>query len=172
MLYETDSHGYDDAESEEFLHLATTRNRKRRLNDIDVEDGRSLSTSVTGTPRNSPSTSAYSADVESLGEKKQKSKDFVLAAMPCAVKKNKEDSMVFPDPFPLPTNFRPDVEVCLEKRKITKCTRAAFFTSVSSAMFQYKRFPSRDDYVSVARQIVGKYPFLGSAGFGASYVSH
>ena len=38
-------------------------------------------------------------------------------------------------------------------------------------MFQYKRYPSRDDFISVARQIIAKYPFLGSASFGASHVS-
>ena len=94
-----------------------------------------------------------------------------LSLLPCQVQ-SKKKAMVLPDPFPLPTNFRPDVEVCLKKRKMTKCTRVAFFTSVSSALFQYKRFSSRDDYVSVARQIVSKYPFLGSAGFGTSYVRH
>ena len=37
-------------------------------------------------------------------------------------------------------------------------------------MFQYKKYRSRDDNFTVARQIVSKYPFLGSKGFGASHV--
>ena len=42
------------------------------------------------------------------------------------------------------------------------------FLTVATAIFQYKKYPSRDDYVTVARQTVHKYPFLGSKRFGAS----
>ena len=52
-----------------------------------------------------------------------------------------------------------------------KSARAAFYTSVAAAMFQYKQYPTNADYVSVAREIEVKYPFLGSKGFGPSYVS-
>jgi len=87
-----------------------------------------------------------------------------------SIKKTKEESTPLPDPFPLPTNFCPDVHLCLVKKKMTKASRAAFYTAVAAAMFQYKRYPSRDDFVSVARQIIAKYPFLGSKSFGASHV--
>ena len=93
------------------------------------------------------------------------SKSFLLVGIPST----KEDSTPLPDPFPLPTKFRPDVHLCLEKKK--NDDRAAFYTSVAAAMFQYKRYPTNADYVAVARQIEGKYSFLGSKGFGPSYVS-
>lgn len=54
---------------------------------------------------------------------------------------------------------------------MTKTTRAAFYSAVAAAMFQYKRYPSHDDFISVARQIIAKYPFIGPTSFGASHVS-
>ena len=112
------------------------------------------------------SSSAYQADNES-----EDSKDFVLVGIPKSIKKTKEESTPLPDPFPLPTNYRPDIHLCLAKKKMTKTARAAIYTAVAAAMFQYKRYPSRDDFISVARQIIAKYPFLGSTSFGASHVS-
>ena len=87
------------------------------------------------------------------------------------MKKSKEDSIFLPDPFPLPVNYRPDIEVALKSGQMTRTTRAGFMSSVAAAMFAYKRFPTRDDYVSVARQIVTMYPFLGSSKLGNKYVS-
>ena len=101
------------------------------------------------------------------------SKQYILdsgCATPSAVKKFFKEDTPLPDPFPLPTNFRSDVHACLNQKKMTKSARAAYFTAVASAMFQFKRYPSRDDFVSVAREIVGKYPFLGSVGLGTTYV--
>lgn len=107
-------------------------------------------------------------DCVSADTKSKDSKEYILVGVPKSIKKTKEESTPLPDPFPLPTNFRPDVHLCLAK--MTKASRAAFFTAVAAAMFQYKRYPSRDDFVSVARQIIAKYPFLGSKSFGASHV--
>ena len=79
--------------------------------------------------------------------------------VPSSVKKSKEDSgQPLPDPFRLPVRFRPDVEAYLKQGRMT--------------MFQFKRFPSRDEKVSVAKQIVSKYPFLGTTGLGTTYVSY
>lgn len=78
-----------------------------------------------------------------------------------AVKKIKEE-VVLPDPFPLPANYRADVEVALETGEMTRLTRASFITSVTDAIFAYKRYPSRDDYVIISKQIIAKYPFLAS----------
>ena len=120
--------------------------RPRRLFDNDLAcDEPILSTTSASTSSTYKSTTdtAYQADNDS--------KEFVLAGVPSSVKKTKEDSSPLPDPFPLPTNFRADVHVCLSKKKMTKSARASFFTAVAAAMFQYKRYPSRNDYVSVAR---------------------
>jgi len=54
---------------------------------------------------------------------------------------------------------------------MTTTAKAAYFSAVAGAMFQFKRFPSRDEKVSVAKQIVAKYPFLGTTGLGTTYVS-
>ena len=102
----------------------------------------------------------------------QDSSQFIFIAIPKIVKETKDKCNPLPDPFPLPKHFRPDVHVSLMSQRMTKNTRAAFFSAVASAMFQFKRYPSRDDYVSVARQVVSKYPFFGSKRFGATHVSH
>lgn len=126
------------------------------------------SLSSEGLPHKLSLTKSTDNSMKSGGSESEK--EFLLASLPNLVKKTKEDCTPLPDPFTLPTNFRPDVHLCLTNKKMTKSARAAFFSSVAAAMFQFKRYPSRDDYVSVARQIIGKYPFLGSTGLGASHV--
>ena len=49
-------------------------------------------------------------------------------------------------------------------------TNKAFLSSVASSMFSFKRYPTHNDYVNVARTIVGKYPFMKSP-TGKPYVS-
>ena len=110
----------------------------------------------------------YSLSVEPLPKKSKL--EFKLTELPVAVKKAKEETSELPDPFSLPSNFRPDVKICLSQGKITKTCRTAFFSAVASAMYRYKRYPTRDDYVSVARQNVEIYPLLGSPQVGTSYV--
>ena len=81
-----------------------------------------------------------------------------MLVVPSAVKKIREDeSKSLPNPFPLPVHFRPDVEVCLKQGQMTVVAKAAFFSTVAAAMFQFKRYPSHDEKVSVAKQIVAKY---------------
>ena len=87
-----------------------------------------------------------------------------------AVKKIKEE-VILPDPFPLPANYRADVEVALKTGQITRVTRASFVSSVADAMFAFKRHPSRDDYVIVAKQMISKYPFLGTGKLNNKHVS-
>ena len=70
-------------------------------------------------------TTVYQADTES-----KESKEYIPVGVPKSVKKTKEESTRLPDPFPLPTNFRPDVHLCLAKKKMTKASRAVFYTAV------------------------------------------
>ena len=105
-----------------------------------------------------------------LPVKEEPNTNFALAT-PSVVKKAKEETTPLPDTFPLPSNFRPDFHACLANKKMTKSARAAFFSLVAALMFQFKRYPIRDDYVCVAKQIVSSYPFLGSHGLGTTYVS-
>ena len=67
-----------------------------------------------------------------------------------------------PDPFPLPENFRYDVEVALKSGKMSRETSKSFLSAVASSMLSYKRYPSRDEYVMVAMTIINKYPFMKS----------
>ena len=73
-----------------------------------------------------------------------------------------------PDPFPLPQNFRPDVELALRSGKMTTDTRRAYMSQVASAIFGYKRYPLREEFMRVAGEIVKKYPFLESPMPGGS----
>ena len=73
-----------------------------------------------------------------------------------------------PDPFPLPQNFRPDVELALRAGKMTTDTRRAYMSQVASAIFGYKRYPLREEFMRVAGEIVKKYHFLESTMTGGS----
>ena len=45
-----------------------------------------------------------------------------------------------------------------------------FLSDIASAMLRYKRYPSRDEYVSVSCAVIQAYPFLKSTS-GRPYVS-
>ena len=95
---------------------------------------------------------------------------YTLKALPKSVVKTAEDSIPLPDPFILPKNFRPDVTAALQSGKMTHETDRAFLSAVASSMFSYKRYPTADDYINVARTIIAKYPFMKSP-TGKPYVS-
>ncbi len=75
-----------------------------------------------------------------------------------------------PMPFELPHNYPTIVMVDLEQKKLSGKARAKFIASISSAIFKYKGYPTRDEYNHVGAQIVKKYPFLRSSS-GTGYVS-
>ena len=84
--------------------------------------------------------------------------------------KTEDDCIPLPDPFPLPKNFRSDVEISLKSGNMTRESKSAFLSAVASAMLQYKKYPTKEDYICVARSIILKYPFMKSP-TGATYVS-
>lgn len=49
------------------------------------------------------------------------------------------DEKSIPHPFPIPVNFRPEVEIGL-KSKMTAVARRHFLSSIASAMFSFKRY--------------------------------
>ncbi len=102
--------------------------------------------------------SSGSSSYDALSVASSKAKDeYTLVA----IKKSKEDSSKpLPDPFPLPLHYRPDVEACLKQGRMTATAKTAYFSEVAGAMFQFKRFPSRDEKVSVAKQLWLNIPFL------------
>lgn len=73
-------------------------------------------------------------------------------------------------PLPLPKYYPQDVEVALKRKKLSSREKQRFISEVASAMLRYKRYPSREDYICVARSIVQKYPFFKLSG-GKPYVS-
>ena len=65
-----------------------------------------------------------------------------------------------PDPFPFPKNFSSEVELALSSQKMTKETTSAFLSQIASAMFFYKRKPTKEEYTRVDKDILLKYPFM------------
>ena len=79
---------------------------------------------------------------------------------PAVVKICKPEEESLPDPFPLPKNFPSEVEMALRTQKMTKETNRAFLSAVAAAMLAYKRFPTKEEYTRVAKDILQKYPFM------------
>jgi hypothetical protein len=78
------------------------------------------------------------------------------------VQKTDDDAIPLPDPFPLPKHYQTNVEEALKSGKMLTRERRMFLSDIASAMLRYKRYPSRDDYVSVACAVIQAYPFLKS----------
>jgi len=66
----------------------------------------------------------------------------VFKEIPKAICKTEQDSVPLPDPFELPKNYRPDIELVLKSGKMTTDTNKAFLSTVAAAMFAYKRYPT------------------------------
>ena len=84
--------------------------------------------------------------------------------------KSEDHSIPPPDPFPLPKNYPHQLESVLATGKLSSKQKQAFVSEVASSMLRYKRYPSRDDYICVARSVINKYPFFKTKG-GNPYVS-
>lgn len=52
------------------------------------------------------------------------------------------------------------VSILIPTEKMTPSNTAKFYTRISGIMSMYKRYPAREGYDRVAREIVKKYPFL------------
>ncbi len=79
-----------------------------------------------------------------------------------SLKSKKQAEKSLPDPFPLPENFRRDVEVALKTQKMSRETTRSFYSAVASSMLCYKHYPTKEEYTRVAVEIIRKYPFLKS----------
>ena len=80
--------------------------------------------------------------------------------VPQFIKPVKVDEQPLPDPFPLPRHFTSEVELALTSKKMTRETNALFLSAVASAMLSYKRFPTKEEYTRVAKDIISKYHFM------------
>ena len=105
-------------------------------------------------------------------EKPTTSAKFILKKLPKTISRSNDRDVSLPSPFPLPQNYRADVAAALEAGQMTTDTEKAFFSSIASAIFKYKKMPTTEDYVDVATVITQKYPFFkATSSSGKSYVS-
>ena len=84
----------------------------------------------------------------------------VLKALPKTTCKNKDQESSLPNQFELPKNFRLDVAAALETGQMTRETTTAFTYTVASCIFRFKKYPTKEELIDVARCIVEKYPFM------------
>ena len=105
-------------------------------------------------------------------EKPTTSAKYILKTFPKTISKTNDRDVPLPSPFPLPQNYRADVAAALEAGQMTTDTEKAFFSSIASAIFKYKKMPTTEDYIDVATSIIKKYPFFKATSLsGKSYVS-
>ena len=98
-----------------------------------------------------PAQSSHSSDI-SCNQKRKKSR----------VVKTEEDQVPLPDPFPLPKNFRTDVDIALRNKKMNAATRSSFISSVAHSILMFKKYPNQRDYRVVSSAVLKAYPFLKS----------
>lgn len=84
----------------------------------------------------------------------------VINPLPTDIKVEKRKEREIPTPFPWPDNFKPDVELALSKGQMSRETKAAFYSTIAHTMFGYRKYPTREEYVRVACEIITRYPFL------------
>ena len=89
-----------------------------------------------------PKIDVYSPSDSDEAEEDEEPKKTTNFPLPLAVKKEivKEDPL--PEPFPLQTNFRADVEIGLTSGAMSKEAKRQFFSSVAASMFTYKKWPT------------------------------
>lgn len=67
-----------------------------------------------------------------------------------------------PSPFPFPLHYPPAIEVGLKLKDLQPPQQANFYTRIANVMLLYKRYPTKTDFETVAREVGVKYPFLKS----------
>lgn len=82
--------------------------------------------------------------------------------------KQVKDDTPLPDPFPLPMNFRRDIDEALAARKLSKKQTQYFITQIAYAMLRFKNCPTCE-VICVARSVIMKYPFFKPS-IGRPYV--
>ena len=93
---------------------------------------------------------------------KSSSSTSTLKTKKTTVKKDPEDSIPLPSPFPLPKYYPYGVEQALNSKQMTRETTTKFMSCIAGAMLNYKRYPTSQDYNNVAQTVIDKYPHLKS----------
>ena len=71
-----------------------------------------------------------------------------------------EKETAIPCPFSFRKHYIPDIEIGLQMKQLSPKLQAKLYMRIANVMFMYKRYPTKDEYQSVARQVIEKYPFL------------
>ena len=78
-------------------------------------------------------------------------------------KLQKDKEIVLPNPFPLPKNFTPDVEMAIKTGEVGRLTRNSFISSILHSIYQYKKYPTERDYCNLSSQIMKDFPAFFSS---------
>lgn len=73
-------------------------------------------------------------------------------------KRTRDQEVPLPNPYPLPQHFPAVVEagIAAENSQIVP----KFLSCLASSMLCYKQYPTRDEYVQVAQQVIDKYKWM------------
>lgn len=93
-----------------------------------------------------------------------------LVKVPSIVSKKKLEPPL-PTPFELPLNYPSIVMTGIAEKNLSGKARTKFISSIASAIFKYKSYPSSEEYSHVGSQIIKKYPFIKSRS-GSGHVSY
>ena len=94
---------------------------------------------------------------------------FVGSIKPRAITRREQEPPL-PSPFPLPTNYPKEVMAGLNMGVLSVASRTKFFSRIAGAIFNFKSYPTKDEYNHIGHQVIAKYPFLRSEE-GPGYVS-
>lgn len=78
-----------------------------------------------------------------------------------------EDEKPIPNPLPLP-----DIELGIKKQQMSPKQHAKLISRVANIMFGYKRYPTKDEYIKVAKEELQRWSFLENTLCSSSTVSH
>ena len=135
--------------------ITPARSKKRRPRILSISDHEDDDTeSVCTTVESGPSMSSEVVDATPPPKRR------------CI--KTDDDATPLPDPFPLPKNFRSDIEAALRSGNMTRETKKGFHSAVAASMLTYKKYPNGEDYRNVARS---KHQFMKTPA-GSSHVSN
>lgn len=120
---QTQCHKISDDEEDEMIVSKTRKRPCPVFDDVDEDsDDSQPDTIILSQSTSSATTSSYKRLKTDLPE----------------VVNKRGSEKALPHPFPLPANFRPEVELGL-KTKMTAVARRHFLSAIASALFSYKR---------------------------------
>lgn len=82
----------------------------------------------------------------------------------------KKTAKLLPRPFQLPETFPEFVSKEISTGVVSGRARSRLIFTVANAVFKHTAYPSDEEYVHVASQVVGKYEFM--KGDNGSHVSY